>query len=54
MRWPPTARLRELLGGEGVDYWLGSRRWEWLAFHRNGGDPDAVSDFELSRYFEHV
>ena len=48
------ARLRELLGGEGVDYWIGTRRWEWLAFHRNGGDPDAVSDFELSRYFEHV
>jgi glutamine synthetase len=47
-------RLRALLGAEGVDYWLGSRRWEWLAFHRNGGDPDAVSDFELRRYFEHV
>ena len=47
-------RLGELLGREGVDYWLGSRRWEWLAFHRNGGDPDAVSDFELCRYFEHV
>ncbi len=47
-------RLGELLGRDGVDYWLGSRRWEWLAFHRNGGDPDAVSDYELCRYFEHV
>ncbi len=47
-------RLRETLGAEGVDYWLGSRRWEWLAFHRNGGDPDAVTPFELSRYFEQV
>ena len=47
-------RLGELLGQEGVDYWLGSRRWEWLAFHRNGGDPDEVTEFELNRYFEHV
>ena len=47
-------RLAERLGREGVDYWLGSRRWEWLAFHRNGGDPDAVTEFELSRYFENV
>ncbi len=47
-------RLGELLGREGVDYWLGTRRWEWIAFHRNGGDPDAVSDFELRRYFEHT
>ena len=47
-------RLGDLLGGDGVDYWLGTRHWEWLAFHRNGGDPDAISDYELSRYFEHV
>ncbi len=47
-------RLGGVLGQEGVDYWLGSRRWEWLAFHRNGGDPDAVSEYELQRYFEHV
>ena len=53
-RWPPTIACASCSAAEGVDYWLGSRRWEWLAFHRNGGDPDAVSDFELSRYFEHV
>lgn len=47
-------RLGNVLGRDGVDYWLGSRRWEWIAFHRNGGDPDAVTDFELDRYFEHV
>ena len=43
-----------LLGAEAVEYWLGSRRWEWLTFHRSGGDPDSVSDFELARYFEHL
>ena len=47
-------RLAALLGAEAVEYWLGSRRWEWLTFHRSGGDPDSVSEFELARYFEHV
>jgi len=47
-------RLTALLGAEAVEYWLGSRRWEWLTFHRSGGDPDSVSDFELARYFEHL
>lgn len=45
-------RLAEALGQDVVDYWLGSRRWEWIAFHTKGGDPDAVGDFERSRYFE--
>ena len=50
----PTRASASCSAAEGVDYWLGSRRWEWIAFHRNGGDPDAVSDFELRRYFEHT
>ncbi len=45
-------RLAELLGRDVVDYWLGSREWEWMVFHTAGGDPDEVGDFELRRYFE--
>lgn len=45
-------RLAEVLGPDVVDYWLGSREWEWLAFHTGGGDPDQVGEFELRRYFE--
>ena len=45
-------RLGERLGRDVIDYWLGSRRWEWIAFHTKGGDPDAVGEYELSRYFE--
>jgi glutamine synthetase len=48
------ARLADLLGREAVEYWVGSRRWEWLTFHRGGGDPDEVTEYELSRYFEEV
>ena len=47
-------RLAALLGEPAVDYWLGSRRWEWITFHRSGGDPDEVTDYELARYFEHA
>jgi glutamine synthetase len=47
-------RLTEMLGREAVEYWLGSREWEWLVFHTHGGDPDAVGEFELRRYFEQV
>ena len=46
------ARLAVVLGRDVVDYWLGSREWEWMVFHTAGGDPDEVSDFELRRYFE--
>jgi glutamine synthetase len=48
------ARLAEVLGADAVDYWIGTRRWEWLTFHRSGGDPDAVTAYELARYFETV
>ncbi len=47
-------RLAEVLGREAIGYWVGSRRWEWLTFHRGGGDPDEVTGYELARYFEHV
>ncbi|MDJ0392397.1 glutamine synthetase family protein [Rhodococcus sp. G-MC3] len=47
--------LTEVLGREMVEYWIGTRRWEWLQFFTTGGDPAAgVSDWELERYFEHV
>ncbi len=45
-------RLRRKLGAEAVDYWLGTREWEWIAFHAQGGDPDEVNEAELRRYFE--
>ena len=45
-------RLAGVLGEELVRYWLGSRDWEWIAFHTGGGDPDAVGEYELMRYFE--
>jgi glutamine synthetase len=48
------SRLAEVLGAALVDYWLGSREWEWTIFHLGGGDPDSVADFELQRYFERV
>ena len=47
--------LTKALGADLVDYWIGTRRWEWLRFHTTGGDPDAgVSAWELERYFELV
>jgi glutamine synthetase len=45
--------LPEVLGEEFVTYWLGTRRWEWLAFHTMGGEPDAgLTTWESARYFE--
>lgn len=45
--------LRELLGDEFVDFWVGTRRWEWMQFHTAGGDPFAeLSEWESARYFE--
>lgn len=45
--------LTEYLGKELVDYWLGTRRWEWLQFHTQCGDTSAnLTDWELQRYFE--
>lgn len=45
--------LRGLLGDEFVDFWIASRRWEWMQFHTAGGDPSAeLSEWESTRYFE--
>ncbi|MEU3839239.1 glutamine synthetase [Streptomyces sp. NPDC028635] len=45
--------LREYLGEEFVDFWVASRRWEWMEFHTKGGDPYAeLSAWESRRYFE--
>ncbi|GHE75411.1 glutamine synthetase [Amycolatopsis deserti] len=45
--------LREYLGDEFVDFWVASRRWEWMEFHTKGGDPFAeLSQWESTRYFE--
>jgi glutamine synthetase len=46
--------LPEVLGEEFVAYWLGTRRWEWVAFHTmGGGDADAgLTAWESARYFE--
>jgi glutamine synthetase len=48
--------LGQYLGEVFVDYWLHSRRWEWLMFHTGGGDANAtsVTEWELDRYFELV
>lgn len=47
-------RLRAMLGDELVDYWIGVRRFEWLAFNTSGGDitSDGPTPWELDRYFE--
>jgi glutamine synthetase len=46
--------LREELGAGFVEFWTNTRRWEWLMFNTTGGDAsaDAVTDWELKRYFE--
>lgn len=45
--------LREYLGDEFVEFWVASRRWEWMEFHTKGGDPYAdLSEWESHRYFE--
>ncbi|WP_396910609.1 glutamine synthetase family protein [Mycolicibacterium sp.] len=47
--------LLSALGSELVDYWIGTRRSEWLAFHANGGETDdALTEWESTRYFELV
>jgi len=50
------AALGEELGADFVDFWVESRRWEWLMFHTGGGDAEAttVTDWELRRYWELV
>jgi len=47
-------RLRHRLGDAFVDHWVESRKWEWLMFHTQGGDPAATgtTPWELERSFE--
>lgn len=45
--------LAPIMGKELVDYWIGTRRWEWLQFHTAGGEPGPeLSSWESRRYFE--
>jgi glutamine synthetase len=48
--------LRGVLGASFCDYWVNTRRWEWLMFHTTGGDAMAssVTQWELDRLFEIV
>ncbi len=46
--------LTEVLGQDVIDYWINSRRMEWLFYHTQGGDPAARTTtlWEYKRYFE--
>jgi glutamine synthetase len=46
--------LHEILGYDEVEYWLKTRRQEWLSFHSECKDPlsKQVTDWEYQRYFE--
>ncbi len=45
--------LADALGQELIDYWVGTREWEWLQFHTTGGEPDVgLTQWESNRYFE--
>ena len=48
--------LCDMLGRDFCDYWIQSRKWEWLMYQTGGGDPVAkvTTDFELNRYFDVV
>ncbi|MCH8256921.1 MAG: hypothetical protein IIA75_03300 [Proteobacteria bacterium] len=48
--------LKEILGAEEVEYWIKTRKLEWLSFHTEGGDPDSkqATPWEFKRYFEIV
>lgn len=45
--------LAEVMGQDLIDYWAGTRDWEWLQFHTAGGEPDVgLTQWESDRYFE--
>jgi len=45
--------LKQELVAEDVEYWIKSRRHEWMTFHRAGNDPDSPVPglWEFQRYF---
>ena len=46
--------LPEMLGQDFIDYWIDSRKLEWLTFHKESGDATATrtTDWEYFRYFQ--
>ncbi len=46
--------LNEILGKDFVDYWVDTRKLEWLNYHSECGETgsNATTDWELKRYFE--
>ena len=51
-----ATKLKTFLNAEDVDYWVKSRRHEWMLFHRAGVDPDSATptQWEYDRYFATV
>lgn len=48
--------LADVIGQDVIDYWINSRKWDWMNFHAAGVDPDAreTTDWEFNRYFEMI
>ncbi|MSW81743.1 MAG: glutamine synthetase [Actinobacteria bacterium] len=45
--------LSNVMGSEMIDYWAGTRTWEWWNYHNAGGNPESfVTQWESDRYFE--
>jgi glutamine synthetase len=46
--------LAQILGQDVIDYWVNTRKLEWLNFHATGADPDSSdpTSWEFNRYFE--
>ncbi len=47
-------RLSAMLGAEFVEYWIATRRWEWMCFCNavEKADSSTITAWELNRYFE--
>ena len=46
--------LAEILGQDVIDYWINTRKLEWLSFHSDGADAEATetTPWEYQCYFE--